>query len=239
MNPSDVAGRPAATCSALPASPGATAEAARYALLRRLAPSFRHHLVVNLQPIGMVHEVMDRRLRAAQPDLDGVRDAARKINGFARSALDASLDVVGWLAPDRAASIGLQEGVRDVARLLQSSLSFRGYGLRDEVGAEPGLLRRCALRNLLSATLLHATDVASAPAELLLSSESAAGVARLRLRVRQHAGEGGFASEPVYRALGWDDVRALAAAEEVEAVAARAGEFELRFPVLSPPQLAA
>ena len=34
------------------------AEAARYALLRRLAPSMRHHLVVNLQPIGMVHEII-------------------------------------------------------------------------------------------------------------------------------------------------------------------------------------
>ena len=42
----------------------AEAEAARYALLRRLAPSMRHHLVVNLQPIGMIYEVMDRRLRA-------------------------------------------------------------------------------------------------------------------------------------------------------------------------------
>ena len=45
------------------------AEAARYALLRRLAPSMRHHLVVNLQPIGMIYEVMDRRLSAPEPDL--------------------------------------------------------------------------------------------------------------------------------------------------------------------------
>ncbi|NNU44225.1 hypothetical protein [Ramlibacter montanisoli] len=45
----------------------AEAEAARYALLRRLAPSFRHHLVVNLQPIGMIYEVMERRLRAPAP----------------------------------------------------------------------------------------------------------------------------------------------------------------------------
>ena len=47
-----------------PPHPAAAAEAARYALIRRLAPSMRHHLVVNLQPIGMIYEVMDRRLRA-------------------------------------------------------------------------------------------------------------------------------------------------------------------------------
>jgi hypothetical protein len=58
--------------------PGEAAEAARYALLRRLAPSIRHHLVVNLQPIGMIYEVLDRRLRATEPQLDGVRDSAQR-----------------------------------------------------------------------------------------------------------------------------------------------------------------
>ena len=48
-------------------SMAARADAARYALLRRLAPSIRHHLVVNLQPIGMIYEVLDRRLRAPRP----------------------------------------------------------------------------------------------------------------------------------------------------------------------------
>ena len=78
----------------------AEAEAARYALLRRLAPSFRHHLVVNLQPIGMIYEVMDRRLRAPVPDLAHVQDSANKINGFAKAALNSCVDVIGWLAPD-------------------------------------------------------------------------------------------------------------------------------------------
>lgn len=82
----------------------ARAEAARYALLRRLAPSMRHHLVVNLQPIGMIYEVMERRLRAPQPDLANVHESAQKINGFARAALDSCLDVVTWLAPEESAT---------------------------------------------------------------------------------------------------------------------------------------
>ncbi len=40
-------------------------EAARYALLRRLAFAMRHHMVVHLQPIGMSTELMERRLNAA------------------------------------------------------------------------------------------------------------------------------------------------------------------------------
>src|SRR6187549_2292028 len=97
--------------SSLPAS--TLAEAARYALLRRLAPSMRHHLVVNLQPIGMIYEVMDRRLRAPQPDLANVHDSAHKINGFARAALDSCLNVVTWLAPEEGATSQVDDGVRE------------------------------------------------------------------------------------------------------------------------------
>src|SRR5436190_15708158 len=96
MTPDTLAVREPA--SSLPAA--TLAEAARYALLRRLAPSMRHHLVVNLQPIGMIYEIMDRRLKAPQPDLAEVHQSAHKINGFARAALDSCLDVVSWLAPE-------------------------------------------------------------------------------------------------------------------------------------------
>src|SRR6187549_3297312 len=91
----------------------AAAEAARYALLRRLAPSMRHHLVVNLQPIGMIYEIMDRRLKAPNPDLADVHESAHKINGFARAALDSCLNVVTWLAPEEGATSQVDDGVRE------------------------------------------------------------------------------------------------------------------------------
>ena len=95
----------------------AAAESARYTLLRRLAPSMRHHLVVNLQPIGMIYEVMDRRLRAPQPDLSTVHESAHKINGFARAALASCLDVVSWLAPEEGAASTVQEGTTFTVRI--------------------------------------------------------------------------------------------------------------------------
>ncbi len=114
------------------------AEAARYALLRRLAPSMRHHLVVNLQPIGMIYEVMDRRLKAPEPNLGEVHDSAQKINGFAKAALNSSLDVVTWLAPDEEVLTTAEAGVRECLSLVATSLTFRGYGVRNEVvGAAP------------------------------------------------------------------------------------------------------
>jgi hypothetical protein len=196
----------------------ARAEAARYALLRRLAPSMRHHLVVNLQPIGMIYEVMERRLRAPEPDLANVHESALKINGFARAALNSCLDVVTWLAPDDSATTPVAEGVRECVGLLATSLSFRGYAIRNEVTALAGDVCRPAIRNVLTAALIHATDQAPPPADLVLKASSSAAGLRLALLLRPTEGSEGFANEAGYRNIEWDDVQALADAEKVQIV---------------------
>ena len=217
----------------VPSIPSAAAEAARYALLRRLAPSMRHHLVVNLQPIGMIYEVMERRLRGPAPDLASVHDSAGKINGFARAALQSCVDVVGWLAPDDAVACTVDESVRECMGMLATSLSFRGYALRDETGSVAGSVRRSSLRHLLTATLLHCTDHRPAPADLVLSSRAEDAAAVVTLAVRPTAGEPAMPTEPSYRKLSWDDLEALALAERTQL--AREGEaIVLRFPWLRP-----
>ena len=199
--------------SALPTA--GLAEAARYALLRRLAPSMRHHLVVNLQPIGMIYEVMDRRLRAPEPDLAEVHDSAHKINGFARAALNSCLDVVTWLAPDDEAVTAPADGVRECMGLLATSLTFRGYALRNEVTPVPGEVSRGAMRYVLTGALIHVTDHNPAPADLVLAAEPNAEALVLTLTLRPTDGDKGFSPEPAYRPLEWRDVEALAAAESV------------------------
>ena len=191
----------------------ARAEAARYALLRRLAPSMRHHLVVNLQPIGMIVEVMDRRLRALEPDLASVHDSAHKINAFAKAALASCLDVVTWLAPDQSATVGVSDGVSECVGLLATSLGFRGYAIRNEVGAVAGDIGRASLRNVLTSALIHFTDQNPPPADLVLSATSEPGGLRLALALRPTQGSQGFANEAGYRKLDWSDVQALAQAE--------------------------
>ena len=212
---------------ALPAS--SQAEAARYALLRRLAPSMRHHLVVNLQPIGMIYEVMDRRLRAAAPDLPEIQDGAHKINGFARAALGACLDMVTWLAPEEGAVTTVGEGVRESLGMLATSLTFRGFAVRNEVVPAPGEVRRSAVRNVLTAALIHVTDENSPPGELVLTMEPDRSALVLALTLRPTDGDKGFAAEPQYRAIQWDDVQALAAAESV--TLSRTGRQQMRLSI--------
>lgn len=208
------------------------AEAARYALLRRLAPSMRHHLVVNLQPIGMIYEVMDRRLRAPQPDLANVHDSAHKINGFARAALSSCLDVVSWLAPEEGASCSAADGARECAGLLATSLSFRGYTLRNEVQELAGAVGRSAMRNLLTAVLIHATDESPPPVDIVVRAQALQSGALLTVSLEPGSGDKGFAAEAGYRHLDWDDVQALAAAEGVELRREDAGRISLLLPWL-------
>ncbi len=52
-------------------------EAARYAVLRRLAPSLRHHMVRPLQPIRLIYGVLHHKLSADAPDSGGTGDTVR------------------------------------------------------------------------------------------------------------------------------------------------------------------
>ncbi|WP_428570674.1 hypothetical protein [Ramlibacter sp.] len=211
-------------------STSAGAEAARYALLRRLAPSMRHHLVVNLQPIGMIYEVMDRRLRAAEVDVPAVQQSAQKIQGFARAALDSCTDVVSWIAPDDRHLSTVHDGAKECASLLASSLGFRGYGLRSEIDALEGKVRRAAIRNVLSASLLHATDELPPPAEIVLKAQAQGEGAWVDIELRPGTGDKGFAHEAGYRQISWSDVQALAEADGVEVMREGAERLRLMFP---------
>jgi hypothetical protein len=220
------------------ASPSPTAadrsESARYALLRRLAPSMRHHLVVNLQPIGMIYEVLDRRLRAPEPDLAHVHASAQKINGFARAALHSCLDVVTWLAPEDGAVTTAGEGVHECVSLLATGLSFRGFRVHNEVGTVAGEVGRSAVRNVLTAALIQATDEVAPPAELVLRARPTAVGLELTLRLRACDGEQGSDVSATYRQLARTDVQALAAAEGVEMSGTAQDCLVLTFPWVRP-----
>ena len=224
----------AGDAAAAPTIPASAVEAARYALLRRLAPSMRHHLVVNLQPIGMIYEVMERRLRGAAPDLHEVQESAQKINGFARAAINSCLDVVTWLAPEDNARVAPLEGVRECLSLLATSLTFRGYTIRDEVTEAAGLVSRPAMRTVLTAALLQITDENKAPASVVLTSSADANAFVIEFALRPGEGETGFAPKASYRALAWSDLQALAQAEGVQCTREGRQQLRIAIPLAAP-----
>jgi C4-dicarboxylate-specific signal transduction histidine kinase len=193
------------------------AEAARYSVLRRLAPALKHDMVVNLQAVAMMAEVLNARLERGLSDPAEFQKSVSKMNRLAREAVMTCLDVAAWMEPSEDEGVRLRDGVEECVALLAGNFNFRGFTIRNEAPELEFEVSREALRNLLSASLISLTDAAAAPAEVSVSAEVSAGYAVIT--VRCDSCEGDPEASPVgvtYRELDWSDVQALALAEAVE-----------------------
>ncbi len=201
--------------------PRTSAEAARYGVLRRLAPALKHDMVVNLQAVAMMAEVLNARLEKGTPAPAELESSVSRVNRLARDAVMTCLKVAAWIAPSEDESVRLREGVDECVALLRSGFNFRGCTLANEVPDTEFEASRVALRHLVAASLLSLADAASGPAALSVSAEISPGFAVLTVRCAPRPQDeallpDAIASEPNYRALEWADVQALALAEGVE-----------------------
>ena len=191
------------------------AEAARYAVLRRLSPSLRHHLIRPLQPMTLIYGVMSHQLAAPPIDVDAIKTHADKINDFAKDALAQCLDISSWMAPEPGVLVEFAAGVRECIGLLATTLHFRGFHLVNEIDEMPQKVDRDAVRMVLNAALLQITDSLTEPALLTISGLSEGDGVKLSLKVELRD-EGRVENyDDGYRRLIWDDVQALAAFEGV------------------------
>lgn len=203
-------------------SPAATApdlqeEASRYALLRRLTPTLRHHMVGEFQPIGMLTALMERRLQAEPLNLPGLRDNCQSIGNLSRSAAESCLDLMSWLAPRQASLVvPLAQGASECLSLLATSLRFRGFVLVNQLGAVDERVSGAALRSVLPAALLALSDAATGPCDLIISAAAQAGAVALTIELRAVDRPSDNQPSDDYRPLRWQDVQALAQAESVQ-----------------------
>jgi hypothetical protein len=191
------------------------AEAARYALLRRLAPTIRHHLVGEFQPIGMIATMLDRRLQGDAPNLSHLRENSAALGKLSRTAASTCMNLMSWLVPKNGAVTRLDSGVLDCLSLLTTELRFRGFVIVNEIAEGPVEVNLMALRSVLPAALLALSDQQPGPADIVLTARLADGgvvVSMLRLLAERSAEN---SPRTDYRALTWNDVETLAQAESV------------------------
>lgn len=197
--------------------PRAGAEAARYSVLRRLAPALKHDMVVNLQAVAMMAEVLNARLERGLTNPADLQKSVSKINRLAREAVMTCLDVAAWIEPGEVEGIRLNAGVEECVALLAGNFNFRGFSITNEVPDVDFEVSREALRNLLSAALITLTDAASPPADVLVKAELSGGFAVVTIRLETRESDPEMMPFAVsYRPLDWADVQALAMAESVE-----------------------
>ncbi|MES2384713.1 MAG: hypothetical protein V4593_09210 [Pseudomonadota bacterium] len=190
-------------------------ESARYALLRRIAPTLRHHLAGAMQPIGMVSAIMERRLQAAQPDLAVLRDNSKSISTLSRSAASASMNLITWVAPKDNGAVSIHEGVEECVGMLSTDLAFRGFTVTNHITPSDMATSIFALRSVFTGALIALTDAAPVPAAITISCEAVDGRSRVLISVSSEPGAAAAEDPRAYRKLEWNDVLALARAEQV------------------------
>jgi signal transduction histidine kinase len=210
------------------------AEAAQFALLRRLAPSLRHRLIGGLHPINLLAELAARRLAGEPPDPASARDAVARIQAQGRLATATSVATLAWITGEESPSVSLKEGIEESVALLRTDSEMRGTELSSRIGDLDVTVSRRALRTVFTALLVSAVDAVPRPAriEFHASKEDGGSGGGVLVHVEtvslQEGGSPAFAGDG--RPLTWDDVQVLARLEGVEVRATTAPPaFHCRF----------
>jgi len=210
--------------------PQRSVEAARYALLRRLAPAIRHRVVGRLHPIGLIAATLEWQAQEKAPNLEQIRDSVTKIDELARAAMLSFTSQISWLAREKGATAPLGEAIDDCLVLLHTDFELRGFSIENEVGDADVHVCLNAVRNVLSAALIAITDSAPGPAKLSLTADRESGTLLLSIRIAPAQEIDTISTGVPYRRLAWEDVQALAEAEAVQL--ARHGEsVQMRFAI--------
>src|ERR1700704_160569 len=115
--------------------PESSVEAARYALLRRLAPAIRHRVVGRLHPIGLIAEAVEWQGQDAAPNLANVQENVAKIKSLSQTAMQSFTSQIAWLAREEGATTTIDDGIEDCLALLHTDFELRGFSIENQVRA--------------------------------------------------------------------------------------------------------
>lgn len=191
------------------------ADAARYALLRRLMPAMLHNMAGALQPIGMTAAIMEKRLQTATPDLLSITKSSGNIKTLARDASSSFMDLMTWLAPKATRQVAVNVGIEDTLGMVSTELSFRGFTIINETASVCDEVPQNILRSVFMAALLALTDTAPSSGQVTISAHVTNDEIVLKIEFIAAGTDSLQDSLQVYRLLDWHDVQYLADAEGV------------------------
>lgn len=192
------------------------AEAARYAVLRRIGPALKHDLVVNLQAVAMMAEILGARLDKGVLTQADLHEQINRIHRVVREAVTQSLAVAAWLAPEDEEGVTLGQGIAECLDLVRSNFGFRGFALEADLPETEVQVSDDLLRHLLPAALIHLSDQAEHPGPLRVQAQVLSGTAVITLTLQPATGlNEPEPAQPWRRPIAEADLRALAEAAEV------------------------
>jgi hypothetical protein len=199
-------------------SPKRDADAVRYIVLRKLASSFRHTLMGELQTIQFFAE-LSARLMQKGGDEAKLRECVEKIPQATSAAVDNCRSVIEWLRPNEGEITSLGDAVGQCVKLAGDDWNMRGTTAIVDLpaSASDAPVSKSAARELVATSLFVLTDLHRGPLDIEVVGRPADERLELRLRARAADRTSPFLPNIVYHTLTWDDVATLAGAHGVRA----------------------
>jgi hypothetical protein len=192
------------------------AEAAFYAVLRRLIPVLRHDVAGAMQPVRMLLMVLERRVQIPEPDLQAITKNVTSASALTKQATANCIDALGWIASSEDPSVSLHSSVNEAIKLLGLELSAHGLELVNGITDDSVSAPQSFLRSVFMGALLAFCDQRSSGTALQVTFEAASHShqgGRLQLRMLLDDTQNPPASLDIvrkYRMIGWADVQAMA-----------------------------
>lgn len=189
-------------------------DAARYRLLRRLAPAIRHDLLGALQVPEFLIETIEKRLQSASPDLDNMQEDLALLRNASEKAVSSGMSVMSWIEPEAKQTSDIHTAVFDCIAMLSTPLKLKGFNLVNDVVGIEARLYVTAVRQVLSAALIALSDHSDAPAALLVEAQAMPGFIEISIFLCFTDKVPRFFSK-ADRPLQWHEVQLLAKAHSV------------------------
>ena len=191
------------------------AEAARYAVLRRLMPVLRHDVAGAMQPIRMLLMVLERRVQLPEPDLQAIAKNVTSLNTLTKEASADCINALEWIGSNQDAEVSLRSSVDEAIKLLAMELSANGLELVNGITDDSATAPQSFVRSVLMGALLAFCDQRTEGKTLQVTCVAAGNQQASQLQLRMLAGDAGTppASLDVvrkYRLIDWLDVEAMA-----------------------------
>lgn len=193
------------------------AEAASFAVLRRIAPVLRHDVAGFMQPIGMMMMVLLRRVQAPEPDLQEIAKNVASASVLTKDATSRCMNAMDWMASRGDISVGLRRSVDEVTKLLAVEFLTSGLQISNDISNDDVTVPASFFRSVVTGALLAFCDQRTGGSVLQISLESKTedNQPALGLMLRMQSGKAVYLNElPLIdrssRSIDWSDVDAMA-----------------------------
>ncbi len=197
------------------------AEAANYAVLRRLMPVLRHDVAGAMQPVRMLLMVLERRLQAPEPDLAAITKNVTSVSALTKQATAECIGALEWIGSSHDARVSLRSGVDEAIKLLAMELSANGLELVNGIADDAATAPQSFLRSVLMGAVLAFCDQRRQGNTLKVTYTAADSHQSGQLRLEMLPDDAGKSPESLdivrkYRLIDWPDVQAMATSFKVK-----------------------